>query len=55
MSETYLEAEFQARGYEVESLKVGAGKCFELKAKDNNGKQVVVYLDPETGDVLESK
>lgn len=55
MSETYLEAELQAQGYQVDSFKISAGKCYEAQGKDKNGKQVVVYLNPETGDVIEKK
>ncbi|MEY3201914.1 MAG: hypothetical protein RIR70_1464 [Pseudomonadota bacterium] len=55
VSPTYFEAELQAQGYQVESLDISAGKCFELKGKDKAGKQVVVYFDPETTEVVDKK
>ena len=55
LSEIYLEAELQAQGYQVESVKISAGKCYEFLGRDKDGKQVVVYMNPETADVLEKK
>ena len=31
ISETYLEAELQSQGYQVDSFKISAGKCCELQ------------------------
>jgi hypothetical protein len=46
-----VEAKVSARGYSVKKVKNGVGR-YEVKAKGKDGKTVVLYVSPWTGEIV---
>lgn len=46
-----VEAKVSAAGYRVKKIKNGVGR-YEVKAKGRDGKTVLLYISPWTGDIL---
>ena len=46
-----MEAKVSAAGYTVKKIKNGVGR-YEVKAKGKDGKTVLLYISPWTGEIL---
>lgn len=40
-------------GYTIEDMSVSDGNCYEVKGFNVQGKSVMTYLDPRTGDIVQ--
>ncbi len=45
---------FEEQGGEVVKFKISGGKCYEIYGRTDGGKKVELYIDPVTGEILES-
>ncbi len=51
LGKTEVEAKVNAAGYTVKKIKNGVGR-YEVKAKGKDGKTVLLYISPWTGEIL---
>lgn len=54
MSEADAKAKIQAQGYTITKFKVD-GNCYEIYGKNKEGKNVEIYFDAKTLDVVKSE
>ncbi len=54
MSEADAKAKIQAQGYTIKKFKVD-GNCYEIYGKNKEGKNVEIYFDAKTLDVVKSE
>ena len=55
MTEEEVAAALKAKGYsDIKKIELEKGE-YEVKARDADGKRVEIYLDPRTGEILDSK
>jgi hypothetical protein len=45
----------EAQGYQIKTIKVSKGRCYEIYGHDKAGKKVEIYFDPASAAVLERK
>ena len=55
MTEEEVAAALEAQGFsDIKKMELEKGE-YEVKARDADGKRVEIYLDPRTGEILDSK
>jgi len=54
MSEAAMQARVTQMGYKADVFKV-SGNCYEIYGKDKDGRDVEVYFNPVTGEVVKSE
>ncbi|UDF35724.1 UNVERIFIED_ORG: PepSY domain-containing protein [Shinella sp. XGS7] len=55
MKEADFRKTVEAQGYQIKTLKVSKGRCYEIYGQDAAGHKVEIYFDPATAAVLERK
>lgn len=48
-----MQQQIESLGYTVETLGISEGSCYEVTGLNVQGKAMVAYFDPRTGDVVQ--
>jgi len=53
MEQAEFEEKVQGMGYTIDQLAVSSGNCYQMMGQNKAGEGVMVFFNPQTGDVVQ--